>query len=88
MVFSPLNKEKGRKLNVSITRAKLRCQVFTNIISENVSLGRPEQFGTWALKNFLYVAQHGKSNVIEEENGFRLIANLKRSWETSDEIGI
>ncbi len=70
MSFGPLNNEGGeRRLNVLITRAKLRCEVFTNITSDDIDLNRTKQYGIRVLKEFLYFAQHGKLN-ITEETGF------------------
>jgi very-short-patch-repair endonuclease len=58
--FGPLNNEGGeRRLNVLITRAKLRCEVFTNLVSEDIE-DSGKKFGVKALKSFLYFAQHGK----------------------------
>lgn len=58
--FGPINNEGGeRRLNVLITRAKLRCEVFTNLVSEDIEdVGKKS--GIKALKSFLYFAQHGK----------------------------
>ncbi|MCF0055351.1 DUF3320 domain-containing protein [Dyadobacter sp. CY356] len=65
--FGPLNNEGGeRRLNVLITRAKLRCEVFANIISEDIAITPGEKFGIRALRNFLYFAQHGKFNIDKE----------------------
>jgi very-short-patch-repair endonuclease len=62
--FGPLNNEGGeRRLNVLITRAKLRCEVFTNITSEDIKTSDTTKFGIRALKSFLYFAQHGKFNI-------------------------
>lgn len=59
--FGPLNNEGGeRRLNVLITRAKQRCEVFTNLTSDDINLSKTESEGVHALKNFLYFAQHGK----------------------------
>lgn len=67
MSFGPLNNEGGeRRLNVLITRAKLRCDVFTNISSEDIDISRTNKFGVSALKNFLYYAEHGKLNMNSE----------------------
>lgn len=67
MSFGPLNNEGGeRRLNVLITRAKLRCEVFTNISSEDIDINKSNKFGVSALKNFLYYAQHGKLNMTSE----------------------
>lgn len=61
MSFGPLNNEGGeRRLNVLITRAKRRCEVFTNITSEDIKPGPNTKFGIKALKSFLYFAEHGK----------------------------
>ncbi|QEM11017.1 DUF3320 domain-containing protein [Mucilaginibacter rubeus] len=61
MNFGPLNNEGGeRRLNVLITRAKMRCEVFTNITAEDIKLGESARFGIRALKSFLYFAQHAK----------------------------
>ncbi|ALL06068.1 DNA helicase [Pedobacter sp. PACM 27299] len=60
MSFGPLNNDGGeRRLNVLITRAKYRCEVFTNITSEDINPTATTKFGIRALKNFLYFAQHG-----------------------------
>jgi very-short-patch-repair endonuclease len=60
MSFGPLNNDGGeRRLNVLITRAKYRCEVFTNITSEDINPTPTTKFGIRALKSFLYFAQHG-----------------------------
>lgn len=67
MSFGPLNNEGGeRRLNVLITRAKLRCEVFTNINSDDIDTNKTNKFGVSALKNFLYYAEHGKLNMNTE----------------------
>lgn len=61
MSFGPLNNEGGeRRLNVLITRAKLRCEVFTNISSADIDISRTQSRGIKALKSFLHFAEHGK----------------------------
>lgn len=58
--FGPLNNEGGEKrLNVLITRAKQRCEVFTNLTADDIDLSKTESEGVRALRNFLYFAQHG-----------------------------
>jgi len=60
MSFGPLNNEGGeRRLNVLITRAKYRCEVFTNITADDITPTATTKFGIKALKSFLYFAQHG-----------------------------
>jgi very-short-patch-repair endonuclease len=67
MSFGPLNNEGGeRRLNVLITRAKLRCEVFTNITSDDIRPTELTKFGIRALKSFLYFAQHGRFDAQEE----------------------
>lgn len=68
MSFGPLNNEGGeRRLNVLITRAKSRCEVFTNITAGDMNPGPNAKFGIRALKSFLYYAQHGKFESDKEE---------------------
>ncbi|QNK60986.1 DUF3320 domain-containing protein [Pedobacter sp. PAMC26386] len=60
MSFGPLNNEGGEKrLNVLITRAKYRCEIFTNITSDDINPTATTKFGIKSLKSFLYYAQHG-----------------------------
>jgi superfamily I DNA and/or RNA helicase/very-short-patch-repair endonuclease len=83
MSFGPLNNEGGERLNVLITRAKLRCEVFTNIISEDIKTSDTTKFGIRALKSFLYFAQHGKFNIDKD-----IPLPVKRPFEdiVSDEL--
>src|SRR5690606_30147358 len=68
MNFGPLNNEGGeRRLNVLITRAKSRCEVFANITARDIDLSRSNKFGIRSLKSFLYFAEHGKLDVAEED---------------------
>ena len=58
MAFGPLNNEGGeRRLNVLITRARYRCEVFSNITSDDIDLRRTQAPGVVALKRFLKYAQ-------------------------------
>lgn len=64
MNFGPLNNEGGEKrLNVLITRAKLRCEVFTNITSDDIDTSKTGSAGLKALKSFLQYAQTGRLDV-------------------------
>ncbi len=58
-----------RRLNVLITRAKLRCEVFTNIMADDIDLSRTTRYSIQALKSFLYFAQHGKLHLSEKIEG-------------------
>ena len=58
--FGPLNGEGGdRRLNVLITRARLRCEVFTNLTADDLDLDRARSRGVRALKTFLDYAETG-----------------------------
>jgi len=63
MSFGPLNGDGGeRRLNVLITRARQRCEVFTNLTAEDLDLSRTSARGVAALKTFLHFAQTGRLN--------------------------
>lgn len=60
MSFGPLNREGGeRRLNVLITRARRRCEVFANFTADDIDLGRSSALGVRALKTFLRYASDG-----------------------------
>ena len=60
MAFGPLSKEGGeRRLNVLITRAKERCEVFSSITADDLDLGRGRSRGAAVLKQFLTYAEKG-----------------------------
>ena len=57
MNFGPLNWDGGeRRLNVLITRARRRCEVFTNLSAEDIDVSRTSAPGVLALKTFLAYA--------------------------------
>jgi hypothetical protein len=59
MGFGPLNGEGGeRRLNVLITRARLRCEVFTSLTARDIDLSRTRARGVRALKSFLAYAEN------------------------------
>ncbi|MFK7803967.1 MAG: DUF4011 domain-containing protein [Anaerolineae bacterium] len=59
--FGPLNGRGGeRRLNVLITRSRLRCVVFTNLTSQDIDLKRSESVGIAAFKEYLAYAETGK----------------------------
>lgn len=64
MEFGPLNRQGGeRRLNVLITRARVRCEVFTNLSSDDIDLNRSEATGVKALKTFLKYAESGSLDI-------------------------
>ena len=61
MRFGPLSNEGGeRRLNVLISRAKSRCEVFSSIVADDIDLARASGRGVAALKSFLRYAQTGR----------------------------
>lgn len=61
MRFGPLSNEGGeRRLNVLISRAKTRCEVFSSIKAEDVDLERAPGRGVHAFKTFLAFAETGR----------------------------
>ncbi len=66
MNFGPLSGEGGeRRLNVLISRSKLRCEVFSSILGDDIDLERARTRGAAALKLFLTFAQTGKFGLAE-----------------------
>ena len=61
MNFGPLNGQGGeRRLNVLITRARLRCEVFTNLTPDDIDINSTQSLGVRALKHFLAYAHSGQ----------------------------
>jgi len=61
MAFGPLNLDGGeRRLNVLITRARVRCVVFANFTAAEIDLSRTQARGVHALKTFLAYAETGR----------------------------
>ncbi|MEJ1968692.1 MAG: AAA domain-containing protein [Rhizomicrobium sp.] len=61
MNFGPLSSDGGeRRLNVLISRAKLRCEIFSSITADDIDLERGRARGVAAFKLFLRFAQTGK----------------------------
>ena len=60
MNFGPLNREGGwRRLNVLITRARRKCEIYSSIRAEDIDLTKTDARGVRALKDYLYYAEHG-----------------------------
>ncbi len=58
MNFGPLNRPGGeRRLNVLISRARTRCEVFTGLSADDLDISRTPSRGVAALKAFLNYAQ-------------------------------
>jgi len=62
--FGPLNADGGhRRLNVLITRARERCEVFSSILAEDIRVDERSKLGVTALKTFLKYAESGDLSV-------------------------
>ena len=66
MNFGPLNREGGeRRLNVLISRARRRCEVFTNLLAGDIDLHRTQARGVAAFKRYLQFAATGQLEMAE-----------------------
>ncbi|MBZ7925036.1 DUF3320 domain-containing protein [Ensifer adhaerens] len=64
MRFGPLGAEGGeRRLNVLISRAKRRCEVYASITDEDIDLERGKGKGVFAFKLFLHYARTGRLSI-------------------------
>ncbi len=70
MNFGPLNQDGGeRRLNVLITRARRRCEVFTNLAADDIDLSRTDALGVKVLKRYLKYADTGELDDMPEPTG-------------------
>jgi very-short-patch-repair endonuclease len=61
MGFGPIASQGGeRRLNVLISRARRRCEVFSSITSADIDLARATSVGARVLKTFLQYAETGR----------------------------
>jgi very-short-patch-repair endonuclease len=68
--FGPLTAKGGeRRLNVLISRARQRCEVFTNLTEDDIDLSRTESAGVKSLKTFLKYARTGDLQAGPQESG-------------------
>jgi very-short-patch-repair endonuclease len=66
MRFGPLGSEGGeRRLNVLISRAKRRCEVYASITDEDIDLERGKGKGIFAFKLFLHFARTGRLSMAQ-----------------------
>jgi very-short-patch-repair endonuclease len=64
MNFGPLTRTGGeRRLNVLISRARRRCEVFTTLSADDLDLSKTSSAGVVALKTFLSYAQSGQMDL-------------------------
>jgi very-short-patch-repair endonuclease len=97
MRFGPLGSEGGeRRLNVLISRAKRRCEVYSSITDEDIDLDRAKGKGVFAFKLFLHYARTGRlamsqrtdraiDSVFEEQV---MTALQSRGYQVHPQVGI
>lgn len=67
MNFGPINKVGGaRRLNVLITRARKRVEIFTSIRGDDIDLTKTDSQGVQQLKHYLDFAEKGKAALQQE----------------------
>lgn len=65
--FGPVGRDGGeRRLNVLITRARKRCEVFSSIVAEDIKIDGAPKPGVAALREFLKLARDGFADLPEE----------------------
>jgi len=70
MNFGPLSNEGGeRRLNVLISRAKRRCEVFASLHADDIDLARVTGRGVRSFKTFLQFAETGRLATAPESVG-------------------
>jgi very-short-patch-repair endonuclease len=68
MNFGPLNRAGGeRRLNVAVTRAREKVQVFATLLPGMIDLSRTNSIGAAHLKAFLEMAQKGTSGEVSSQ---------------------
>lgn len=67
MNFGPINQSGGaRRLNVLITRARKRLEIFSSIRGDDFDLSRTDSDGVHLLKHYLDFAEKGKRALLQE----------------------
>jgi very-short-patch-repair endonuclease len=94
--FGPLNREGGwRRLNVLVTRAKMRCVLFSSFRADQLDVSGTRAKGVVALKDYLYYAEHGRLPSIgvptgEHDSPFEADvcrALREHGWEVHPQVG-
>lgn len=67
MNFGPINRIGGEKrLNVLITRARIRLEIFSSIRGSDFDLSKTDSKGVFLLKSYLDFAEKGKAVLLED----------------------
>jgi very-short-patch-repair endonuclease len=97
MSFGPLSVEGGeRRLNVLISRARQRCEVFSSITDDDIDLVRAKSRGAAAFKTFLRYARLGQMDIgvasdreFDSEFEAQVAASLSRlGYQVDPQVGV
>ncbi|KQW47225.1 MULTISPECIES: DUF3320 domain-containing protein [unclassified Ensifer] len=97
MRFGPLGAEGGeRRLNVLISRAKRRCEVYASITDEDIDLERGKGKGVFAFKLFLHYARTGRLSITQRtdramDSVFEeqvMVALQEKGYQVHPQVGI
>jgi very-short-patch-repair endonuclease len=97
MRFGPLSSDGGeRRLNVLISRAKRRCEVFASITDDDIDLERAKGKGVFAFKLFLHFARTGRLSMAhptgrDQDSVFEVqvaAALQQRGYQVHPQVGI
>ena len=84
MNFGPINRDGGeRRLNVLISRAKNRCEVFSSIVADQIDVGRSNKRGVVALKCFLKYAETGLLGTPDDNTGREIESPFESAVKTA-----
>lgn len=98
MNFGPLNRQGGeRRLNVLISRARKRCEVFTSITDQDIELSATTGEGVAGLKQFLHYTRTGQLEVAQSssrpmdspfEEAVKEALESRFGWEVHTQVGV
>ena len=98
MNFGPLNRQGGeRRLNVLISRARKRCEVFASITDQDIDLNAATGEGVAGLKQFLHYTRTGQLDVAQQsgrpigspfEEAVKEALESQFGWEVHTQVGM
>ncbi len=98
MNFGPLNRQGGeRRLNVLISRARKRCEVFASITDQDIDLNAATGEGVAGLKQFLHYTRTGQLDVAQQsgrpigspfEEAVKEALESRFGWEVHTQVGM
>lgn len=98
MNFGPLNRQGGeRRLNVLISRARKRCEVFASITDQDIELTSTTGDGLAGLKQFLHYTRTGLLDTAQQsdrsigspfEEAVKEALESRFGWEVHTQVGV